>query len=147
MSGPAPTMRISCKSDQNCDLYRNFLYIYICISILTLRIRIRDLQNEKCEHPHLPHSPPSEVEGVGIVVISFGNIAQKKGTVVLKYMGRLLKNKKIKKRKKWNTNSTALFISSRQFSSANFQNSSPPPHYFDARDVSAENLKEVEEKL
>ncbi len=32
----------------------------------------RDLQNEKHDHPH---SPPSEVDGVRIVVISFQNIA------------------------------------------------------------------------
>ncbi len=38
---------------------------------------IRDLQNEKCDRPHLPHSPPSEAEGVRIVVISFQNIAKK----------------------------------------------------------------------
>ncbi len=35
-----------------------------------------DLQNEKRDHPHLLHSPPSEVEGVRIVVISFRNIAK-----------------------------------------------------------------------
>ncbi len=39
---------------------------------------MRDLQNEKRDHPHLPHSPPSEVEGVRIVVISFRNIAKNK---------------------------------------------------------------------
>ncbi len=39
---------------------------------------MRDLQNEKREHPYLPHSPHSEVEGVRIVVISFRNIAKKK---------------------------------------------------------------------
>ncbi len=38
---------------------------------------IRDLQNEKRDHPHLPHLPPSEVEGIRIVVISFRNIAKK----------------------------------------------------------------------
>ncbi len=37
---------------------------------------IRDLQNEKRDHPHLPHSPPSEIVGVRIVVISFRNIAK-----------------------------------------------------------------------
>ncbi len=42
---------------------------------------IRDLQNEKRDHPHLPHSPLSEVEGVRIVVISFRNIA--KNTFIL----------------------------------------------------------------
>ncbi len=36
-----------------------------------------DLQNKKCDHPHLPHSSSSEVEGVRIVVISFRNIAKK----------------------------------------------------------------------
>ncbi len=36
---------------------------------------MRDPQNEKRDHPHLP---PSEVEGVRIVVISFRNIAKKK---------------------------------------------------------------------
>ncbi len=36
-----------------------------------------DLQNEKRDHPHLPRSLPSEVEGVRIVVISFWNIAKK----------------------------------------------------------------------
>ncbi len=38
---------------------------------------MRDLQNEKRDHHYLPHSPPSEVEGVRIVVISFRNIAKK----------------------------------------------------------------------
>ncbi len=38
---------------------------------------MRDLQNEKRDHPHLPHSPASEVQGVKIVVISFQNIAKK----------------------------------------------------------------------
>ncbi len=78
MSGPAPTMRILWKSDQNCDLYRNFLYIYICGFV------IRDFQNEKRDHPHLPHSTPSEVEGVRIVVISFRNIAKNGGNFVTK---------------------------------------------------------------
>ncbi len=32
---------------------------------------------EKRDHPHLPHSPPSEVKGARIVVISFRNIAKK----------------------------------------------------------------------
>ncbi len=36
---------------------------------------MRDLQKEKRDHPH---SPPSKVEGVKIVVISFRNIAKKK---------------------------------------------------------------------
>ncbi len=72
MSGPAPTTRISWKSDQNCNLYRNF-FIYIFL--------IRNLQNEKRDHPHFPHSPPSEVEGARIVLISFRNIAKK----ILKY--------------------------------------------------------------
>ncbi len=43
---------------------------------------MRHLQNGKCDYPHLPHSPPSEFEGVRIVVISFRNIAkneEKKG--------------------------------------------------------------------
>ncbi len=34
---------------------------------------MRDVQNEKRDHHH---SPPSEVEGVRIVVISFRNIAK-----------------------------------------------------------------------
>ncbi len=34
------------------------IYIYICWFV------IRDLQNEKRDHPYLPHSIPSEVEGV-----------------------------------------------------------------------------------
>ncbi len=38
---------------------------------------MRDLQNEKRDHSHLPYSTPSEVEGVTIVVISFRNIAKK----------------------------------------------------------------------
>ncbi len=46
----------------------SFIYIYIFV--------IRDLQNEKRDHLHLPHSSPSEVEGVRIVVISFRNIAE-----------------------------------------------------------------------
>ncbi len=68
MSGPAPTMWISWKSDQNCDLYRNFFYIYNHCGFV-----IRDLQNEKRDHPH---PPPYEVEGVRIVIISFRNIAK-----------------------------------------------------------------------
>ncbi len=76
MSAPAPTMRISWKSDQNCDLYRNFLYIHI-YEYINCGFVMRDLQNEKRDHPHLPHSPPFEVEGVRIVVISFRNIAKK----------------------------------------------------------------------
>ncbi len=53
MSGPAPTtMWMSWKSDQNCDQYRNFLYIYKYINIA--EFLIRDLQNEKPDHPHLP---------------------------------------------------------------------------------------------
>ncbi len=40
-----------------------------------------DLQNEKRDHPHLPHSPPSEVEGVRIVLISFRNIAKSQEVV------------------------------------------------------------------
>ncbi len=56
-------------------LYRNFLYI--CIYIYKhCGFVIRNLQNEKSDHPHLPHSPPSEVEGVSIVVITFRNIAK-----------------------------------------------------------------------
>ncbi len=35
---------------------------------------MRDLQNEKRDHPIYLHLPPSEVEGVRIVVISFRNI-------------------------------------------------------------------------
>ncbi len=38
---------------------------------------IRDLRNEKRDHPHLRRSSSSEVEGVRIVVISFRNIAKK----------------------------------------------------------------------
>ncbi len=37
---------------------------------------IRDLRNKKRYHPHLPHSTPSEVEGVRIDIISFRNIAK-----------------------------------------------------------------------
>ncbi len=32
--------------------------------------------------PPPPYSPPSEVEGIRIVVILLGNIAKKKGTVI-----------------------------------------------------------------
>ncbi len=39
-------------------------------------ICIRDLQKEKRDHLYLPHSHPSEVEGIRIVVISFRNIAK-----------------------------------------------------------------------
>ncbi len=42
-----------------------------------LRSASWDLQNEKREHPHLPNTFPSEVEGVRIVVISFRNVAKK----------------------------------------------------------------------
>ncbi len=76
MSGPSPTVWISWKSVQNCDLYRNFLYTYKLYQ--HCGFVIRDLQNEKRNHPHLPHSPFSEVEGVRIVVISFRNIDKKK---------------------------------------------------------------------
>ncbi len=41
---------------------------------------IRDVQNEKRDLRQLPHSPPSEVKGVRIV-ISFRNIAKKKTTL------------------------------------------------------------------
>ncbi len=34
-------------------------------------------KNNRVDHPRLPHSTPSEVEGVRIVVISFRNIAKK----------------------------------------------------------------------
>ncbi len=64
MSGAALTMWISWKSVQNCD----FLYIYEFIRILTLPY-------EKRDHPN-PPSPPSEVEDIRIVVISFRNIAK-----------------------------------------------------------------------
>ncbi len=37
---------------------------------------IRDLQNENHNHPHFPHSPPSKVKGVRMVVISLQNIAK-----------------------------------------------------------------------
>ncbi len=88
--------------------------------------------------PHLPHSPPSEVEGVKIVVISFGNIAKKKGTVVLKYMGRLLKNKKIKNGKKMKHQfNRTLHIPTPILLGKFSKFTSPPPHYFEARDVSA----------
>ncbi len=52
--------------------------IYIYTRILTLRIRNQGPPKQKRDHPHLPHSPPSEVEGVRIVVISFQNIAKKR---------------------------------------------------------------------
>ncbi len=67
-------MWISGKSDQNCDLYGNFLYI------LTLRIRNQGPLKRKTWPPP---PPPSVVEGVRIVVISFRNIA-KKHTYILK---------------------------------------------------------------
>ncbi len=51
---------------------------------------IRDLQNEKRDHPHLLHSPPSEVEGVKIVVISFRNIAKKKKYVAIKRQSQIV---------------------------------------------------------
>ncbi len=64
MSGPAPTMWISWKSGQNCDQYRNFLYVYKYTNIADLLIR--DIQNEKRDQPPLA---PFEVEDVRIVVI------------------------------------------------------------------------------
>ncbi len=45
--------------------------------ILILGFVIRDVQNEKRDHPHLPHSLPSEVKFVKIIVISFRNFAKK----------------------------------------------------------------------
>ncbi len=72
MSGPAPTKWISWKSDQNCDLYRNFFfYIYKYINIADSLSG-----TSKTKNVTTPTSPPSEVEGVGIVVISFRNIAK-----------------------------------------------------------------------
>ncbi len=46
------------------------------ISILILRIRNQVPSKRKMWPPHLPHSPPSEVEGVRIVAFSFWNIAK-----------------------------------------------------------------------
>ncbi len=92
MSGPAPPIWISWKLDQNCDLYRNFLYIYI--SILTLRIRNQGPSKRKTWPPP---PPPSEVEGVRIVVISFRNIAKKeKFDFITPFSGsrRRIRNKK-----------------------------------------------------
>ncbi len=54
----------------------SFLYIYICVSIITLRIR--NLGPSKWKTWPTP-PPPSEVERVRIVVISFRNIAKKRG--------------------------------------------------------------------
>ncbi len=48
-----------------------------CPQCNTFGFVIRDLQNEKRDHPSTPHSPPSEVQGVRIGVISFRNIAKK----------------------------------------------------------------------
>ncbi len=42
-----------------------------------MRIRNQGHSKRKRDHPHLPHSAPSEVEGVRIVIISFRNIAKK----------------------------------------------------------------------
>ncbi len=48
------------------------------IIILTLRICNQGPPEQHRDHSHLLHSPPSEVEGVRIVVISFRNIAKRK---------------------------------------------------------------------
>ncbi len=55
---------------------------------------MRDLQNEKRDHSHLPHSHPSEVEGVRIVVISFRNIAKKWEPICGVLRNRQLENEK-----------------------------------------------------
>ncbi len=55
-----------------------------------LRFVIRDLQNEKREHLHLPHSPPSEVEGVRMIVILFRNIAKNDTYLEIQYVELIL---------------------------------------------------------
>ncbi len=50
---------------------------------------IRDLQIEK---RYRPHSPPSEVEGIRIVVISFQNIAKKPIVAGSLQLPRILQN-------------------------------------------------------
>ncbi len=59
---------------------------------------------------------------------------------MLKYMGRLLKNKKIRKKMKHQFNRTLHANSCRQI----FKIHPPPPHYFEARDVSGETESEHE---
>ncbi len=55
-----------------------YIYIYTHTKVYEhCGFVINDLQNEKRDHPHLPYSPPSEVKGVRIVVISFRNITKK----------------------------------------------------------------------
>ncbi len=66
-----PTMWISWKSVQNCDLYPAFFY-----NISNVTLLIFNQRPLKRKSRPLP-SPSSAVEGVGILVISFGNIAKK----------------------------------------------------------------------
>ncbi len=75
----------TCSSSWSCD--KNFLNMVVFTgnsSSIYCEFVIRNLQKEKSKHPYLPYkhpylpySPPSEIEGVRIVVISFWNIAKK----------------------------------------------------------------------
>ncbi len=69
---------------KNSSIENNFLIKFqnFCRKhfLITLYINIGGFvirDNEKRDHHHLPHSPPSEVEGVRIVFISFRKIAKK----------------------------------------------------------------------
>ncbi len=99
MSGPAPTVWISWKSVQNCDLYRNFLYMHKYISILILWICNQRFPKWKTwPPPSPPLTLPLVVEGVRIVTISFRNIAK----ISKKFKKNKIKSIKLKNRKEEN---------------------------------------------